>query len=99
MSSTARLACAGETCGIPITQLADAEKVAFRRRAAGFVFQQHNLLPALTAAELRMPAIIEVRVVLPQPDGPTSMVSSPAGTSKLIPWSTSTSPPPQETIW
>ena len=40
-----------ETCGIPITQLADAEKVAFRRRAVGFVFQQYNLLPALTAAE------------------------------------------------
>src|SRR5262249_59904754 len=33
------------------TQLADAEKVAFRRRAVGFVFQQYNLLPALTAAE------------------------------------------------
>src|SRR5262249_36628291 len=40
-----------ETCGIPITQLADAEKTAFRRRVVGFVFQQYNLLPALTAAE------------------------------------------------
>ena len=29
----------------------DAEKVAFRRKAVGFVFQQYNLLPALTAAE------------------------------------------------
>src|SRR5262245_12386566 len=40
-----------ETCGVPITQLADADKVAFRRRSVGFVFQQYNLLPALTAAE------------------------------------------------
>jgi putative ABC transport system ATP-binding protein len=40
-----------ETCGRPITQLRDAEKVAFRRNAIGFVFQQYNLLPALTAAE------------------------------------------------
>jgi putative ABC transport system ATP-binding protein len=40
-----------ETCGRVITQLSDAEKVAFRRRAIGFVFQQYNLLPALTAEE------------------------------------------------
>lgn len=40
-----------ETCGRPITTLPDAEKVAFRRKAIGFVFQQYNLLPALTAAE------------------------------------------------
>ena len=40
-----------ETCGVPITQLSDAEKTAFRRRSVGFVFQQYNLLPALTAAE------------------------------------------------
>src|SRR5208337_639701 len=31
--------------------LRDAEKVAFRRKSVGFVFQQYNLLPALTAAE------------------------------------------------
>ena len=40
-----------ETCGKVITQLSDAQKVAFRRRAVGFVFQQYNLLPALTSAE------------------------------------------------
>jgi ABC-type lipoprotein export system ATPase subunit len=40
-----------ETCGRLITKLPDAEKVAFRRKAVGFVFQQYNLLPALTAAE------------------------------------------------
>src|SRR5215472_3760076 len=43
---------------------------------------------------VRIPAMIEIRVVLPQPDGPTSIVSSPAGTSKLIPCNTSTTPSP-----
>jgi len=40
-----------EIYGTPITQMSDAEKVAFRRRNVGFIFQQYNLLPALTAAE------------------------------------------------
>ena len=40
-----------ETCGRPITRMSDREKVAFRRSEIGFVFQQYNLLPALTAAE------------------------------------------------
>ena len=39
------------TCGKLITGLSDSEKVAFRRRTVGFVFQQYNLLPALTAEE------------------------------------------------
>jgi putative ABC transport system ATP-binding protein len=41
----------GTTCGKPITLLRDKEKVAFRRKSIGFVFQQYNLLPALTSAE------------------------------------------------
>ena len=40
-----------ETCGRPITSMSDGDRVAFRRREIGFVFQQYNLLPALTAAE------------------------------------------------
>jgi putative ABC transport system ATP-binding protein len=40
-----------EICGSPITQMSDAAKVAFRRSNVGFIFQQYNLLPALTAAE------------------------------------------------
>ena len=39
-----------ETCGKPLTLMSDAEKVAFRRSNIGFIFQQYNLLPALTAA-------------------------------------------------
>ncbi|HEY7609155.1 MAG TPA: ABC transporter ATP-binding protein [Alphaproteobacteria bacterium] len=37
--------------GENLTRLPGAKKTAFRRRAIGFIFQQYNLLPALTAAE------------------------------------------------
>jgi putative ABC transport system ATP-binding protein len=37
--------------GTPIDDLTPTEKVLFRRRNIGFIFQQYNLLPALTAAE------------------------------------------------
>lgn len=37
--------------GTDLTALRDKEKVLFRRERLGFVFQQFNLLPALTAAE------------------------------------------------
>src|SRR6516225_4555396 len=40
-----------EICGSPITRMTDAAKVAFRRANIGFIFQQYNLLPALTAAD------------------------------------------------
>ena len=40
-----------EVCGSQITQMSDAAKVSFRRSNVGFIFQQYNLLPALTAAE------------------------------------------------
>lgn len=34
-----------------ITHMSDRNKVLFRRKHIGFIFQQYNLLPALTAAE------------------------------------------------
>lgn len=40
-----------EVYGTRLSALRDAQKVAFRRKSIGFVFQQYNLLPALTAAE------------------------------------------------
>jgi putative ABC transport system ATP-binding protein len=35
----------------PLNQLPSQQRVLFRRRNLGFVFQEYNLLPALTAAE------------------------------------------------
>ena len=40
-----------EVLGTDVDSLGSSEKVMFRRRNLGFVFQQYNLLPALTAAE------------------------------------------------
>jgi putative ABC transport system ATP-binding protein len=37
--------------GNEITRMSDRRKTAFRAKHIGFVFQQYNLLPALTAAE------------------------------------------------
>jgi putative ABC transport system ATP-binding protein len=37
--------------GQPLTAMKGKEKVLFRREHIGFIFQQYNLLPALTAAE------------------------------------------------
>jgi len=37
--------------GARLDGLSDRERVVFRRRNLGFVFQQYNLLPALTSAE------------------------------------------------
>jgi putative ABC transport system ATP-binding protein len=40
-----------DVLGTPVDSLRGAERVLFRRRNLGFLFQQYNLLPALTAAE------------------------------------------------
>ena len=40
-----------EVQGVCITDLRGARKARFRRAHLGFIFQQYNLLPALTAAE------------------------------------------------
>jgi putative ABC transport system ATP-binding protein len=61
--------------GEHLTQMKDTKKVLFRRQNIGFIFQQYNLLPALTAAEnAAMPllaagvpdkeAIAQARVIL-----------------------------------
>jgi len=41
-----------------LNKLSDFDKVVFRRNNIGFVFQQFNLLPALTAAENAAVALI-----------------------------------------
>jgi putative ABC transport system ATP-binding protein len=40
-----------EVDGQDIAKMSDALRVSFRRKTLGFIFQQYNLLPALTAAE------------------------------------------------
>lgn len=40
-----------DVMGATITSMRDSEKVKHRRQRIGFIFQQYNLLPALTAAE------------------------------------------------
>jgi putative ABC transport system ATP-binding protein len=40
-----------DVLGTNVDELSGADAVLFRRRNLGFVFQQYNLLPALTAAE------------------------------------------------
>ena len=40
-----------EVLGTDVEKLGGSESVIFRRKNLGFVFQQYNLLPALTAAE------------------------------------------------
>jgi len=44
--------------GRTITSLRDADKVRLRRKRIGFIFQQYNLLPALTAAENAAMALV-----------------------------------------
>ena len=40
-----------DVMGTTITDISDRDKVLFRRKNIGFIFQQYNLLPALTATE------------------------------------------------
>jgi putative ABC transport system ATP-binding protein len=46
--------------GTELTRLSSWRRTAFRRTNVGFVFQQFNLLPALTAAEnAAVPLVIQ----------------------------------------
>lgn len=47
-----------EVMGNVITRMKDSQKVILRRRRIGFIFQQYNLLPALTAAENAAMALV-----------------------------------------
>src|ERR1700712_3265514 len=40
-----------EIFGSPVTSFSDSRRTSFRSTNIGFIFQQYNLLPALTAAE------------------------------------------------
>ena len=47
-----------EVMGNVSTSMRDADQVRLRRRRIGFIFQQYNLLPALTAAENAAMALV-----------------------------------------
>ena len=49
-----------DVLGTDLTRLSSWQRTAFRRENVGFVFQQFNLLPALTAAEnVAVPLVIQ----------------------------------------
>lgn len=51
-----------EVLGRALATMRDGQKVEFRRRHIGFIFQQYNLLPALTAAENAAMPLLAARV-------------------------------------
>jgi len=53
-----------EVMGQTLTAMRDADKVRLRRRRIGFIFQQYNLLPALTASENAAIALVTAGVPL-----------------------------------
>ena len=55
-----------EIAGERLFALSDREKVRLRRRAIGFIFQQYNLLPALTAAENAAMPLVAAGMALPR---------------------------------
>jgi putative ABC transport system ATP-binding protein len=73
-----------ETCGIMISKLRDSEKVAFRRKAVGFVFQQYNLLPALTAAENAAIPLVVAGMPMPKASGKASEILARIGMGKHV---------------
>jgi putative ABC transport system ATP-binding protein len=70
-----------EAFGQAITRLRDSDKVAFRRKNIGFVFQQYNLLPALTAAENAAIPLVAARLPMAQAAEEASAILSRIGMS------------------
>jgi len=54
-----------EIMGTQLDALSDKQKTLFRREHIGFIFQQYNLLPALTAAENAAIALIAAGMDMP----------------------------------
>lgn len=58
-----------DVLGQTITAMGDSRKVRFRREHIGFIFQQYNLLPALTAAENAATPLVTAGMPLKQAAG------------------------------
>jgi putative ABC transport system ATP-binding protein len=61
--------------------MSDAEKVAFRRNNIGFIFQQYNLLPALTAAENAAIPLVAAGIPLARATGAAAAILERIGLS------------------
>jgi len=72
-----------EICGSPITRMTDAVKVAFRRANIGFIFQQYNLLPALTAAENAAIPLVAAGMPMARAAGSPRRSSSASGWARI----------------
>ena len=70
-----------EISGNPITRMSDAKKVAFRRNNIGFIFQQYNLLPALTAAENAAIPLVAAGIPLARATGRAAAILERIGLS------------------
>jgi putative ABC transport system ATP-binding protein len=68
-----------EICGKPLTRMSDAQKVAFRRSNIGFIFQQYNLLPALTAAENAAIPLVAAGMPMARAAGVAAMILETIG--------------------
>jgi putative ABC transport system ATP-binding protein len=70
-----------EICGSLLTRMSDAAKVAFRRSNVGFIFQQYNLLPALTAAENAAIPLVAAGIPLARAAGTAAAILDRIGMS------------------
>jgi putative ABC transport system ATP-binding protein len=78
--------------GQPLHQMKSRDAVEFRRTNLGFVFQQFNLLPALTAAENAAVPLLAARVPAARPS-PAPRNCSPNSASRNASTLTPTSSP------
>jgi putative ABC transport system ATP-binding protein len=70
--------------GNNITHFNDDEKVLFRRKHLGFIFQQYNLLPSLTAAENAAITLVADDVPFPEAVEESEVILKMIGMEKAL---------------
>jgi len=70
--------------GQSLNRMSDRQKVLFRRQHIGFIFQQYNLLPALTAAENAAMPLIAAGIDIESAVGQASAVLDQIGMGSQI---------------
>jgi putative ABC transport system ATP-binding protein len=87
-----------ELFGENVERFRPEKRILFRRKNLGFVFQQYNLLPALTAAEnAAVPLLASTRFRARFPADSSNASRSPARSFTIRGWSSATSRPPRST--